>query len=63
VKKIIKKELTEIAYTIAEKVINDLHDGTLGKSTGNSTPKAKKAVAAVKSPKKTAKKMVKAATA
>jgi hypothetical protein len=63
VKKIIKRELGDIALTIAEKVINDIRDGTMGKGTGDSTPNAKKAVQAVKSPKKTIKKVAKKAMA
>jgi hypothetical protein len=61
VKKIIKRELGDIALTIAEKVINDIREGSLGKGTGNSTPQAKKAMVMVKSPKKAVKKLAKRA--
>lgn len=61
VAKIIKRELGDIALTIAEKIINDIRDGTVGKGTGGSTPKAKKAMEMARSPKKTMKKMAKRA--
>jgi hypothetical protein len=61
VKKVIKKELSEIALTIAEKVIQDIRDGVITGKTHKGSKVSPEVHEAVRSPKKAIKKMARRA--